>query len=129
MTRQLRILHVSDLHERVALDWMDNQRKRKVRVIASSRYRVLEGSNVYDITDHLRRDRPIDLVCFTGDIADRGLEPEYVKLHIASTGFWMQRVRLASNYTWYPVITMYAATSRPRRGKNFAISPATTRRA
>lgn len=41
MTYTLRILHISDLHERVALDWMDGDRKKKVRINARNRYRVL----------------------------------------------------------------------------------------
>lgn len=79
MAFQLRILHISDLHERVALNSMDEQRKRKIRVMAPSRYRVLEGSNGYEIIRQLGSDRRIDLVCFTGDIADWGLEAEYAK--------------------------------------------------
>ncbi|KVN88688.1 NB-ARC domain-containing protein [Burkholderia ubonensis] len=75
----LRILHVSDLHERVALDWMTEERKRRIRVMAASRYRVLDGSNYFELIEGLRRERPFDLVCFTGDIADWGLEQEYAE--------------------------------------------------
>ena len=77
MTHRLRILHVSDLHERVALDSMDDERKRRIELGAASRYRVLDESSLYDRIAELRADGPIDLVCFTGDIADWGLAEEY----------------------------------------------------
>src|SRR5262245_40677620 len=77
MPVRLRILHISDLHERVALNWMDDTRKRRIRVEAPKRYRVLDGSNACEIIAQQARERAIDFVCFTGDIADWGLEDEY----------------------------------------------------
>ena len=77
MTYRLRILHISDLHERIALDWMPESRRRKIRVSAAGRYRVLEESNFYDTIRAFRARGEIDLVCFTGDVADWGLDAEY----------------------------------------------------
>ena len=77
-THHLRILHLSDLHERVALPWMSEDRQAKVRVRAASRRRVLE-TNFPDILDEIALSRPIDLVCFTGDAADWGLPEEYAE--------------------------------------------------
>jgi len=74
---RLRILHVSDLHERVELDWMSDDRKQKIRNSAASRVRVLEESNFHEIIKDLRKTGDIDLVCFTGDVADWGLDDEY----------------------------------------------------
>lgn len=78
MPHRLRILHLSDLHERVALDWMPADRKRKIAVTEASRVRVLEDANLCDVLKSLRTNGgEIDLLCFTGDIADWGLEAEY----------------------------------------------------
>jgi len=79
MSFRLRILHISDLHERAVVDDTPPSRKRKIEVMAASRYRVLEESNFYEIIAGLRRERAIDLVCFTGDIADWGLDCEYAE--------------------------------------------------
>lgn len=75
---RLRILHISDLHERVALEFMTGQRRAKVRLSRAGRRRVLDESNFLDvIKDESRQSGRIDLVCFTGDIADWGLTEEY----------------------------------------------------
>jgi len=76
MANWLRILHMSDLHERVALDWMNDERKAKVRGGKASRYRVL-GSKLIDALEEIRKKHAIDIVCFTGDVADWGLAEEY----------------------------------------------------
>lgn len=73
---RLRILHISDLHERVALRWMHKERKAKVRLGAASRHRVL-GGGFLEALRELRDGGGIDLVCFTGDAADWGLPQEY----------------------------------------------------
>jgi predicted MPP superfamily phosphohydrolase len=73
---RLRILHISDLHERVALDWMDEERKAAIRGRAASRHRVL-GNSFLQVMREIRDERPIDFVCFTGDVADWGLLEEY----------------------------------------------------
>jgi 3',5'-cyclic AMP phosphodiesterase CpdA len=74
---RLRILHLSDLHERVALEWMDEKRKAKVRLSEAERRRVLEESNFLEIiADDIGT---VDLVCFTGDAADWGLPEEFNK--------------------------------------------------
>ncbi len=77
----LRILHISDLHERVALEWMPAERKVKVRATAASRHRVLDAkrSNLFDLLREVRDVDPVDLVCFTGDAADWGLHEEYAR--------------------------------------------------
>ncbi len=74
----LRILHLSDLHERVALPWMKDDRQAKVRVRAASRRRVLE-TNFPEVLGEISRAGRIDLVCFTGDAADWGLPEEYAE--------------------------------------------------
>ena len=76
MSHWLRILHMSDLHERVALDWMDDERKAKVHGGRASRYRVLE-TNLIETIEEIRNEHAIDMVCFTGDVADWGLAEEY----------------------------------------------------
>jgi len=72
----IRILHLSDLHARVALDWMPDKRKNLIRLQKTSRERVL-CSWFQETLAAVAREAPIDLVCFTGDIADWGLEAEY----------------------------------------------------
>jgi len=72
----LRVLHISDLHERVALDWMDEERKAKIRLHAAARHRVLE-TNFLDILREVQASGRVDLVCFSGDVADWGLREEY----------------------------------------------------
>lgn len=76
VTHSLRILHISDLHERVALDWMPDDRKAKVKLGAPSRYRVL-GPSFERLLGEIASERSPDLVCFTGDVADWGLAEEY----------------------------------------------------
>jgi hypothetical protein len=73
---RLRILHLSDLHARAALGWMSQERQRLIRVQKPTRERVL-GEALDRALDEVRADAPVDLVCFTGDIADWGLAPEY----------------------------------------------------
>jgi predicted MPP superfamily phosphohydrolase len=94
---RLRILHLSDLHERVELDWMDDERKARVRGHAAQRHRVL-GPSLQDVLAELRaKGGPIDLVCFTGDVADWGLPEEYaratprVKALLGSLGVPLER--------------------------------------
>ncbi|HEX8825859.1 MAG TPA: metallophosphoesterase, partial [Archangium sp.] len=62
---KLRILHISDLHER-------GPRERE-----SFRRRRVLGSEWERNLDELLKDGPIDLVCFTGDVADFGKPEEY----------------------------------------------------
>ncbi len=76
MMNNLRILHISDLHERVELDWMTEDRKVKIRNSIASRYRVLEESNFLEVLRTETRKCQIDLICFTGDVADWGLPEE-----------------------------------------------------
>ncbi|MBF0408968.1 MAG: metallophosphoesterase [Candidatus Riflebacteria bacterium] len=78
---KLRILHLSDLHERVCLDWMNEERKAKVRSGAASRYRVF-GPSFIEILKEIAHEGVIDLVCFTGDIADWALPEEYESARI-----------------------------------------------
>jgi tetratricopeptide (TPR) repeat protein/predicted phosphodiesterase len=73
---KLRVLHVSDLHERVELDWMDDKRKNQIRSGAAGRYRVL-GNNLKNALNTVLESGKVDLVCFSGDIADWGLPEEY----------------------------------------------------
>jgi hypothetical protein len=69
---RLRILHLSDLHERVGLDWMKPERQALIRARAASRRRVLVESNFEEIIKGMRQERAFDLVFITGDVAARG---------------------------------------------------------
>ncbi len=62
---RLRILHLSDLHE------------RGFKEGAHWRRRGVLGRAWEDNLDALRADGPVDLVCFTGDTAERGLVDEF----------------------------------------------------
>ena len=62
---KLRVLHISDLHERGP---RESESFRRRRVLGSEWERNLE---------ELLKDGPIDLVCFTGDVADWGNATEY----------------------------------------------------
>jgi NB-ARC domain/Calcineurin-like phosphoesterase len=73
----LRILHLSDLHERVGLDWMNEARRTKVRLTEVDRRLVLDDSNLLDVLQH--EIGQVDLLCFTGDAADWGLPGEFSK--------------------------------------------------
>jgi hypothetical protein len=75
----LRILHLSDLHERVALPWMSDERKAKVRLGAAGRFRVL-GAGFLKILREIRQAGPLHAVCFSGDAADWGLPEEYARV-------------------------------------------------
>jgi len=58
------------------LDWMPDERKAKIKNGAAQRHRVL-GDKLEHVLDDVRKKRPIDMVCFTGDVADWGLPGEY----------------------------------------------------
>jgi 3',5'-cyclic AMP phosphodiesterase CpdA len=80
-TYTLRILHLSDLHERGSRE-AENWRKRRVL-----------GDKWEENLDAIRAAEPVDLVCFTGDTADWGKPEEY----LAATDFFrclMARLRL-----------------------------------
>jgi tetratricopeptide (TPR) repeat protein len=65
MAKRLRILHLSDLHmgqERGATRW---------------RLRDVLGQAWRDNLDAIAQDRPVDLVCFTGDLAFSGKSEQY----------------------------------------------------
>lgn len=65
MSHHFTVLHLSDLHER------GSREKERVR-----RYRVLAESWQKNL-DELLQEGSIDLVCFTGDLADWGQAKEY----------------------------------------------------
>ncbi|HZF11210.1 MAG TPA: metallophosphoesterase [Thermoanaerobaculia bacterium] len=67
LRHRLRLLHVSDLHERGS---REQEPWRRRRVLGEAWDRNLA---------ELLQDGPIDLVCFTGDAADWGLREEYEK--------------------------------------------------
>src|SRR5262245_27800744 len=73
---RVRILHLSDLHARVPLEWMTTQRKLLIRSQKPARERVIGASLENELAD-IVNEAPVDLVCFTGDVADWGLEQEY----------------------------------------------------
>jgi tetratricopeptide (TPR) repeat protein/predicted MPP superfamily phosphohydrolase len=76
MPHRLRILHISDLHERVALSGMSPERTAQVQHGAASRYRVF-NTNFLDVLESIKHEYPVDIICFTGDVADWGLPEEY----------------------------------------------------
>lgn len=74
---RLRILHLSDLHERVLLDGMSEERKARIELTEVDRRIVLDESNFLDV---LRNEiGKVDLLCFTGDAADWGFPGEFAK--------------------------------------------------
>jgi Calcineurin-like phosphoesterase len=75
-SHRIRLLHLSDLHESVALDWMKEERRAKIARTRAQRYRVLSG-NFFETLRSIQKQRPVDMVCFTGDVADWGLKEEY----------------------------------------------------
>lgn len=76
MPHRLRILHISDLHERVE-SGRKKKDKEKIRANAASRYRVLGDDRFFSKLEEIKNEYPIDLVCFTGDVADWALPQEY----------------------------------------------------
>ncbi len=80
MAQVLRILHLSDLHQRVVHKGTSKEQQMAVRLSDDDRYRVLgKKSDFGKIIKDFVRQNGLDLVCFTGDIADWGLEDEYKK--------------------------------------------------
>ena len=76
-TYTLRVLHLSDLHERVSLDWMPEERKTRILNSGADRHRVL-GPALDERLKSIAKERPpVDLLVFTGDLADWGLDKEY----------------------------------------------------
>jgi 3',5'-cyclic AMP phosphodiesterase CpdA len=75
-SHRIRILHLSDLHARVALPWMDPKRQRLIRSQKAMRERVL-GASFTDALVEIASNAPVDILCFTGDVADWGLQEEY----------------------------------------------------
>lgn len=69
----LRILHISDLHERAEFAGMPEWRRAQLEVDAEERGYVLGGK----FLAFLKALPPIDLVLFTGDLADWGHPAEY----------------------------------------------------
>src|SRR5215216_4533006 len=71
----LRILHISDLHERAPFKGMPKTRKAKLALDKEERGYVL-GESFRNALAEIAR-RGIDLVCLTGDVADWGHPKEY----------------------------------------------------
>ena len=81
MVKRLRILHLSDLHmgqERGAARW---------------RLRDVLGQAWRDNLDAIAQDRPVDLVCFTGDLAFSG-KPEQYREAGEAIEFLLRRLKL-----------------------------------
>jgi hypothetical protein len=75
-TYTLRVLHLSDLHERVAPKTAGPARDRKVRAHKAKQARVL-GDELMEQLDKIVAAGAVDLLFFTGDLADWGLDGEY----------------------------------------------------
>jgi predicted MPP superfamily phosphohydrolase len=71
----LRILHISDLHERAPFEGMSESRQAKLEVDAEERGYVL-GPRFLEALEQVAQ-KGVDLVCFTGDLADWGHPAEY----------------------------------------------------
>ena len=114
----LRILHMSDLHERVELPWMKDERKAKIRGMKAGRYRVLGGS-LTPVLQEIAADGKVDLLCFTGDVADRGLPEEYEqateRLQTIAGAAWTARVALRPPRGAKANVASAAAYSNPYR--------------
>jgi predicted phosphodiesterase len=77
---RLRILHLSDLHERIALPSHSKDRQTQVKIGAAQRYRVLgDDSGFWETLAQIKSESAVHAVCFTGDIADWGLLEEFRK--------------------------------------------------
>lgn len=75
ISRPLRILHISDLHERAEFAGMPESRPDRLRLDREQRGYVL-GSKFVEALRELAAS-PIDIVCFTGDLTDWGKVEEY----------------------------------------------------
>lgn len=75
--RQLRILHISDLHERAAFDGMPTSREKTIA--SDARHRGILLGEQFSETLKAIAAGGIDIVCFTGDLADWGVPSEYEK--------------------------------------------------
>ena len=73
----LRILHISDLHERAAFVDMPESRKAKLDWDARERGLIL-GDKLHESLREISKDG-VDFTCFTGDVADWGHPNEYAK--------------------------------------------------
>jgi calcineurin-like phosphoesterase family protein len=71
----LRILHISDLHERSSFDGISETRSDQLQLDVEHRGLVL-GPLFYNSLAEIKANG-VDLVCFTGDLADWGLPEEY----------------------------------------------------
>jgi predicted phosphodiesterase len=56
---------------------MSEQRRAVIRSRGAARRRVVDEGNFWEIMEQIRKDRRVDLLCFTGDVADWGLAAEY----------------------------------------------------
>jgi predicted phosphodiesterase len=79
----LRILHISDIHEETG-DRLEPARRRRVL-----------GDSWDDNLDDILAHGPLDLVCFTGDIAYSGKQPEYARAHA-----WLSRLMARVGLAW-----------------------------
>ena len=84
-SHRIRILHLSDLHARVALPWM--MQTTKTHSIAKGHARVL-GTSFADALVEIAGNARVDILCFTGDVADWGLPEETNRRAMSLRGFW-----------------------------------------
>lgn len=75
MARRLRILHISDLHERAPFPGVPEKRSRQLGIDVRQRGYVLGPQFLLALQS--LASSPIDMVCFTGDLADWGIREEY----------------------------------------------------
>lgn len=115
-THTLRVLHLSDLHERVAPKTAGPARDRKVRAHKAKQARVL-GDELMEQLDKIVAAGALDLLFFTGDLADWGLDGEY-DLAKTRLGKIVARVGL----TWAQVFFVPGNhdVNRKREAPNFA---------
>lgn len=93
--RTVRVFHLSDLHGRSK----DGPQGERARREAPLRWRVIRGEWDRNLAALREDGRPVDLVVFTGDLADWGHETDYamgVEFRMKNLGRARGRVRRIS---------------------------------
>jgi predicted MPP superfamily phosphohydrolase len=78
-TYTIRVLHISDAHFRSSEGPLPEARVLQVQREAWKRHRVLGDAWLKNLDEVSADGRPVDIVCFTGDVADWGLSQEYTR--------------------------------------------------
>lgn len=77
MSHTVTVLHVTDVHFRPSSDsGLSEERQKQVQRERWKRERVI-GDSFFRSIEECRKEGDLDLICFTGDIADHGKPSEY----------------------------------------------------